>query len=51
MSEQTQEIPVGGDMDKEAKYRLCGDVKLNSPSSSKVIEVYFDVHEDEEGVG
>ena len=49
VSEQTQKIPVKGDM--EAKDRLCGDVKLNSPSSSKVIEVYFDVHEDEEGVG
>jgi len=51
VSAQTQEIPAGGDMEKEAEDRLCGDVQLNSPSSSKVIEVYFDVHEDEEGVG
>jgi hypothetical protein len=30
---------------------MCGDVYLNSSSSFKVIEVYFVVHEDEEGGG
>lgn len=51
VSAQTQEIPAGGDMGKEVERHLCDDVQLNSPSSSKVIEVYFDVYEEEERGG
>jgi len=48
VSAQTQEIPAGGEMVKEIERHLLADVQINSSSSSKVIEVYFDVHEEEE---